>query len=78
MINHREAGRAPSTVRCGVPDNVEQLWIDENPVQGFASAVRSNGSEVVVLNGRAFEFQTVLSEEEAWLEETSGCLFIFS
>ena len=59
MINHREAGRAPSTVRCAVPDNVEQLWISENPVQGFASAVRSNGSELVVLNGRAFEFQTV-------------------
>lgn len=59
MINHRAAGRAPSTVRCGVPTNVEQLWIDENPVQGFAPAVRCNGSEVVVLNGRAFEFQTV-------------------
>ena len=59
MINHREAGRAPSTVRCGVPANVEQLWIDENPVQGFALAVRSNGSEVVVLNGRVFEFETV-------------------
>ena len=59
MINHREAGRAPSKVRCGVPDNVEQLWIDENPVQGFASAVRSDGTEVVVLNGRVFEFQTV-------------------
>lgn len=59
MINHREAGRAPPMVRCGVPANVEQLWIDENPVQGFAPAVRSNGSEVVVLNGRVFEFQTV-------------------
>ena len=59
MINHREAGRAPPTVRCGVPANVEQLWIDEDPVQGFALAVRSNGSEVVVLNGQVFEFQTV-------------------
>jgi len=59
MINHREAGRAPPTVRCGVPANVEQLWIDEDPVSGFAPAVCSNGNEVVVLNGRVFEFQTV-------------------
>ena len=59
MINHREAGRAPTTVRCGVPANVEQLWIDDDARRGFASAVRSNGEEVVVLNGKAFDFQTV-------------------
>ena len=59
MINHREAGRAPSTVRCGIPSNVEQLWIDEDGRDGFASAVRSNGEEVFVLNGKAFDFQTV-------------------
>ena len=58
MINHREASAAPSTVR-GVPANVEQLWIDEDAKRGFASAVRSNGDEVVVLNGKAFDFQTV-------------------
>ena len=59
MINHREAGRAPPTVRCGVPANVEQLWIDDDASRGFASAVRSNGEEVLVLNGKAFDFQTV-------------------
>ena len=59
MINHREASAAPSTVRYGVPANVEQLWIDEDAKRGFASAVRSNGDEVVVLNGKAFDFQTV-------------------
>ena len=59
MINHREVGQAPSMVRCGVPTNVEQLWIDEDASGGFASAVRSNGDEVFVLNGKAFDFQTV-------------------
>ena len=59
MINHREASAAPSTVRYGVPANVEQLWIDEDAKRGFASAVRSNGDEVVVLNGKAFHYQTV-------------------
>ncbi|MBJ60299.1 MAG: hypothetical protein CMP64_06960 [Flavobacteriales bacterium] len=59
MINHREAGRAPPTVRCGVPVNVEQLWIDDDARRGFAPAVCSNGEEVFVLNGKAFDFQTV-------------------
>ena len=62
MINHREASAAPSTVRYGVPANVEQLWIDEDAKRGFASAVRSNGDEVVVLNGKAFDFQTVFGQ----------------
>ena len=59
MINHREAAFAPSLVRCGEPSDVEQLWIDGDAKRGFAPAVRSNGENVVVLNGRAFDFQTV-------------------
>ena len=59
MINHREAALAPSLVRCGEPSDVEQLWIDGDAERGFAPAVRSNGENVVVLNGRAFDFQTV-------------------
>ena len=59
MINHREASRAPSLVRCGEPSDVEQLWIDDDAKRGFAPAVRSNGENVLVLNGRAFDFQTV-------------------
>ena len=59
MINHREARQAPSTVRCGIPSHVEQLWIDEDARRGFASGVRSNGEKVFVLNGKAFDFQTV-------------------
>ena len=59
MINHREASRAPSLVRCGEPSDVEQLWIDDDAKRGFAVAVRSNGEHVLVLNGRAFDFQTV-------------------
>ena len=59
MINHREASQAPSLVRCGEPSNVEQLWIDDDAKRGFAPAVRSNDEHVLVLNGRAFDFQTV-------------------
>lgn len=59
MINHREASQAPSLVRCGEPSHVEQLWIDDDAKRGFAPAVRSNGENVLVLNGRAFDFQTV-------------------
>jgi hypothetical protein len=59
MVNHQSAGQAPEMVRFGTPSNVEQLWIDDDPTGGFAPATRGNGEEVYVVNGRAFEFQTV-------------------
>lgn len=59
MINHCEVSRAPPTVRCGVPNNVEQLWIDEQGPSRFASAHRSTGDAVFVLDGTEFAFETV-------------------
>lgn len=59
MINHQSAEQAPQRVRFGTPSNVEQLWIDDDPTGGFSPATRANGEEVFVVNGRAFDFQTV-------------------
>lgn len=59
MINHQSAEQAPQRVRFGTPCNVEQLWIDDDPTGGFSPATRANGEEVFVVNGRAFDFQTV-------------------
>jgi hypothetical protein len=59
MINYIELKHAPQVVHVKYPKNIDQLWVDEGPKQGFANALSSNGEQIALLGGEENMFTSV-------------------
>ena len=59
MINYIELKHAPEVVHVKYPKNIDQLWVDDGPKQGFAHALSSNGEQIALLGGEENMFTSV-------------------
>jgi hypothetical protein len=59
MINHLKLSAAPAVIHVQFPKNVDQLWVDGSPRNGFASTIDSDGRRVSLLGGQENMFTSV-------------------
>ena len=59
MINHLKLSAAPAVIHVQFPKNVDQLWVDGSPRNGFASTIDSDGRKVSLLGGQENMFTSV-------------------
>ena len=72
MINYIELRNAPEVVHVKYPRNVDQLWIDDGPKQGFTSALSSDGEQISLLGGQENMFTSVFIT--SWKNWEKNCV----
>lgn len=59
MVNHLKLSDAPAVIHVQHPKNVDQLWVDGAPRNGFASTTDSGGRQISLLGGQENMFTSV-------------------
>ncbi len=72
MINYIELKNAPEVIHVKYPKNVDQLWIDDVPKQGFTSALSSDGEPISLLGGQENMFTSVFIT--SWKNWKKNCV----
>lgn len=59
MINHLPLRNAPNIVHVQYPTNVDQVWVDTSPRNGFSVTSGSEGSKIYLLDGQENMFTSI-------------------